>query len=159
MTESERKNALLNAASQSQPILRRSRTSSPTGPSVAASPEDEDEEATLTMRGPNVSKARPIIVTTSNTHPPAHSPRTTRRNMLATELTESLRRHLLWERQQKSTTANAVFKRRHTAAEGLSKLQDYPGTTKNEAQVETSKNNSWNHYFDYGPWEYHTKGW
>jgi hypothetical protein len=36
----------------------------------------------------------------------AHSPRTTRRNMLATELTESLRRHLLWERQQKSATAS-----------------------------------------------------
>ena len=22
-----------------------------------------------------------------------------------------------------------------------------------------NKGNSWNHYFDYGPWEYHVKGW
>ena len=34
--------------------------------------------------------------------------------MLATELTESLRRHLLWERQENRRTANAVFKRKRT---------------------------------------------
>jgi len=94
--------------------------------------------------------------------------------MLATELTESLRRHLLWERQQKSTTANAVFKRRHTTHD-MANLQEYPGpkgTQKGQKQIqavpigavpakdkETSKNNSWNHYFDYGPWEHHVKGW
>jgi hypothetical protein len=98
--------------------------------------------------------------------------------MLATELTESLRRHLLWERQQKSTTANAVFKRRHTTHD-MANLQEYPGpkgapagrgtgpkpdltmpasanTTKDK---DTSKNSSWNNYNDYGPWEYHVKGW
>jgi hypothetical protein len=94
--------------------------------------------------------------------------------MLATELTESLRRHLLWERQQKNTAANAIFRRRHTTHD-MANLQEYPGpkgTQKGQKQIqavtigpvpakdkETSKNNSWNHYFDYGPWEYHVKGW
>ncbi|KAH7012051.1 uncharacterized protein B0I36DRAFT_223907, partial [Microdochium trichocladiopsis] len=46
---------------------------------------------------------------------PALSPRTTRRTMLAIELTESVRRGLLWERHQKTRTANAVLKRRHSS--------------------------------------------
>jgi hypothetical protein len=155
--EPQRAAALTAAASRSTPALHRSRTSSPNGPSVAGSPED-DEPSALTMRGPNIPRSKPIIMTTSNTHPPAHSPRTTRRNMLQTELTESLRKHLLWERQQKSTTANAVFKRRHTAID-VSKLQDYPGAKVGQTSKDASKNNSWNHYFDIGPWEYHVKGW
>lgn len=60
----------------------------------------------------------------------AQSPRTTRRNMLASELSESLRRHLLWERQQKQgsstmAAAAALLKRRHTAHD-MTKLTDYP---------------------------------
>jgi hypothetical protein len=94
-------------------------------------------------------------MTTSNTHPPALSPRTTRRNMLATELTESLRRHLLWERQQKNSTATAAIKRRHTAHD-VANLQEFPGQVTSK---EASKNNSWNHYFDHGLGEYHQKGW
>ena len=105
----------------------------------------------------------------------AHSPRTTRRNMLATELTESLRRHLLWERQQKSATANAFLKRRHTAHD-MKNLQEYPGpkgphsgvspnqasaeADPNAANFDVGKNGSWTNYTtDYGPWEYHVKGW
>ncbi|BFZ59638.1 hypothetical protein YB2330_000652 [Saitoella coloradoensis] len=52
----------------------------------------------------------------------ALSPRTTRRNMLATELSESLRRNLLWERQQKHMTSNAVLKRRATSAMDVSEM-------------------------------------
>ena len=76
--------------------------------------------------------------------------------MLATELTESLRKHLLWERKQKSTTANAFLKRRHTTRD-VAHLQDYPDLKPDHAAVEAS-NNSWNHYFE-SSWEYHTKGW
>lgn len=147
--QSQRAAALATVASRSTPAMQRSRTSSPNGPSVAASP---DDEPTLTMRGPHLSRSKPIIVTTSNTHPPALSPRTTRRNMLTTELPESLRKHLVWERQQKSATANAVLKRRHTAQD-VANLQDFPG------QKDGSKNNSWNHYFDHGLQEYHQTGW
>ena len=153
--EPERAAALANQASKSTPAMQRSRTSSPNGPSVAASPEDEPG---LTMQAPNVPRSKPIIMTTSNTHPPALSPRTTRRNMLATELTESLRKHLLWERQQKSTTANAVLKRRHTAHD-VANLHEYPGSRNDQSSKDASKNNSWNHYFDHGLGEYHQTGW
>ena len=152
----QRAAALANAASKSTPAMQRSRTSSPNGPSLATSPE-EDEEA-LEMRTPGVPHSKPIIMTTSNTHPPALSPRTTRRNMLATELTESLRRHLLWERQQKNTTASAVLKRRHTAHD-VPNLQEFPGQKSATNSKDASKNNSWNHYFDHGLGEYHQKGW
>ncbi|KAA6413236.1 MAG: hypothetical protein FRX48_02980 [Lasallia pustulata] len=153
--EPERAAALANQASRSTPAMHRSRTSSPNGPSIAASPEDEPG---LTMQGPNVPGSKPIIMTTSNQFPPALSPRTTRRNMLATELTESLRKHLLWERQQKNTTANAVLKRRHTAHD-VANLQEYPGSRNDASSKDASKNNSWNHYFDHGIGEYHQAGW
>ncbi len=152
--QSQRAAALANMASRSTPAMHRSRTSTPNGPSVAASP---DDEPTLTMRGPNITRSKPIIFTTSNAHPSALSPRTTRRNMLATELTESLRKHLVWERQQKSSTANA-FKRRHTAQD-VANLQEFPGQKAAQSSKDGSKNNSWNHYFDHGLQEYHQTGW
>ncbi|KAI9926834.1 hypothetical protein ASPWEDRAFT_32670 [Aspergillus wentii DTO 134E9] len=143
--------------SRSTPALQRSRLTSPNGPAVAASPPDHDED-NLTMRGPDVPRSKPIIVRA----PPqsvAHSPRTTRRNMLATELTESLRRHLLWERQQKSATANAFLKRRHTAHD-MANLKEYPNPSGQSGSSATdAKNSSFTNYTDFGPWEYHVKGW
>lgn len=152
--EPKRAAALANAGSRSTPALR-SRTTSPSGPSLAPSPR---QESPLTSKpAAEITCSKPIIMTTSNMHPPALSPRTTRRNMLATELTESLRRHLLWERQQKNTTAAAVLKRRHTAHD-VTKLNDYPQVNYS-GKGNTSKNNSWNHYFDQGLHEYHVAGW
>ncbi|KAL4804506.1 hypothetical protein BDV18DRAFT_32058 [Aspergillus unguis] len=151
-------------ASRSTPALQRSRLTSPNGPSIPASPPEDDEES-LTMKGPDVPRSKPIVMKPAP-QSAAHSPRTTRRNMLATELTESLRRHLLWERQQKSTTANA-FKRRHTAHD-MKNLKEYPGpqgqppaASSNGAGKDraTAKTGSWNQYTDFGPWEYHAKGW
>lgn len=164
-------------AFRSSPALQRSRLTSPNGPSIPASPPENDEES-LTMRGPDVPRSKPIIMKPLPPQSIAHSPRTTRRNMLATELTESLRRHLLWERQQKSATANAFLKRRHTAHD-MKNLQEYPGprgphrapgggpagagdmNAGNQARdKDLSKNGSWTNYAtDYGPWEYHVKGW
>ncbi|KAJ5669625.1 hypothetical protein N7462_010695 [Penicillium macrosclerotiorum] len=164
-------------AFRSSPALQRSRLTSPNGPSIPASPPENDEES-LTMRGPDVPRSKPIIMKPPPPQSVAHSPRTTRRNMLATELTESLRRHLLWERQQKSATANAFLKRRHTAHD-MKNLQEYPGprgphrapgagpSAPNDNQTgnlsrdkDLSKNGSWTNYAtDYGPWEYHVKGW
>merc|ERR1711977_251152 len=107
------------------------------------------------------SNPKPIIMTTSNTHPPqqpALSPRTTRRNMLSTELTESLRKNLLWERQQKSQTVNAFLKRNRNA-QSMANLQ---GAVKQPPlapkQPEHRSNNSWNQEFD-NPWEFNAKGW
>lgn len=155
-------------AFRSSPALQRSRLTSPNGPSIPASPAGNDDE-NLTMRGPDVSRSKPIVMKPPPPQSVAHSPRTTRRNMLATELTESLRQHLLWERQQKSTTANA-FKRRHTTHD-MKNLKEYPGPKSQQSQgsgpsgennrdKDFARNGSWTNYTtDYGPWEYHCKGW
>jgi len=75
--------------------------------------------------------------------------------MLSTELTESLRKNLLWERQQKSQTVNAFLKRSRNA-QSMANLQ---GAVKPSAkQPEHRSNNSWNQEFD-NPWEYNSKGW
>ncbi|PYH98806.1 DUF1752-domain-containing protein [Aspergillus ellipticus CBS 707.79] len=145
----------MGVASRSSPALQRSRLTSPNGPSIPPSLPDDDDE-NLTMRGPDVPRSKPIIMKPAP-QSVAHSPRTTRRNMLATELTESLRRHLLWERQQKSATANAFLKRRHTAHD-MANLQEYPGPKEGQSSAQ-DKTGSWNHYTDFGPWEYHVKGW
>jgi hypothetical protein len=109
------------------------------------------------LRG--LSSAKPIAAIPNQVHAQAAlSPRTTRRNMLATELTESLRRHLLWERQQKSSTANAVLKRRHTSHD-VANLKQYP----EKVCMKTSEDddaNSWNQYFAKEQFNgYHSKGW
>lgn len=100
--------------------------------------------------------SKPINTNASHGLSTLFSPRTTRRNMLATELTESLRKHLLWERQQKNTTASAHLKRRHTAAD-VTKLVEYP---QSRGKGCASKNNSWNNaFFNQGQYEYHAAGW
>lgn len=155
INQGDRAAAFANKASRSSPALRRLDIP-PSSDSSASS--SLDDESTLTM--PSRSKmtgSKPITMAASHVHPPALSPKTTRRNMLATELTESLRKHLLWERQQKSTTANAVLRRRHTAFD-MSNLQEYPGQ-KPDLSKDGSKNNAWNLYFDHGSGEYHQTGW
>lgn len=158
MHEKDRAQALQNAASRSTPaIARRSKTSSPHGPSLATSP--KESAPVMQLHGVDVPRSKPIIMTTSNTHPPALSPRTTRRNMLSTELTESLRKHLLWERQQKNTTSAAALKRRHTAHD-MKNLKAYPEPAPLTVLKENTKDaNSWNNYFDTGLQEYHERGW
>lgn len=92
--------------------------------------------------------AQPINVSGPSLHQAAFSPRTTRRNMLATELTESLRRNLLRERSHKSLTVNAVLKRRHTAND-MANLRKHPERLPfriQEKEVDTNPN-SWNQYF------------
>ena len=66
----------------------------------------------------------------------AHSSRTTKRNMLLTEWTESLRTNVLWARQQSSKTAEAFHKRRRNAP-SIAKLH---------------------HVFD-DPGDYYSRGW
>ena len=146
-TESQRATEFQRLAAESSPRLRKTNRPNSNQPSLGDSPDEAAE-----MLPPGMTRSKPIITTTSNTHPPALSPRTTRRNMLASEMTESLRKHLLWERQQISTTAKAVLKRRHTAFD-IANLKDYP-----EKEGQTSKNNSWNHFFDQGG-EYNQAGW
>ncbi|KAL6866689.1 hypothetical protein J3F83DRAFT_740829 [Trichoderma novae-zelandiae] len=168
LAQNDRAMNLGNQASQSTSALSRSR-SVMNGSSLAGSPNDSDD-GPLMMKGMRQSTLRPINEIPRSTAQPiaamanhvhaqaALSPRTTRRNMLATELTESLRRHLLWERQQKSSTANAVLKRRHTSHD-VANLKQYPERPclKQSEDVNAS---SWNHYFTKEANNgYHSKGW
>ncbi|TQV98141.1 dsp1-1-like protein [Cordyceps javanica] len=168
LAQNERQKNLSNQASHSASAIIRSRAG-PSAPTLGVSPNDSDE-GPLMMKGMRPSNLRPIIeVPRSSAQPivaPANhihaqaalSPRTTRRNMLATELTESLRRHLLWERQQKTSTANAVLKRRHTSHD-VANLRQFPEKPCLK-QSEDANANSWNQYLNNQAFDgYHSKGW
>lgn len=112
MHQGDRTQAFQNVAIRSSTALRVKWSSTPlNGPSTSNSPQDEG-----LMMQPQMPRSGPIIMTTSNVHPPMLSPRTTRRNMLQTELTQSLRQNLLWERQQKNAMTKSVNKRAQSAA-------------------------------------------
>jgi hypothetical protein len=77
--------------------------------------------------------------------------------MLATELPDSLRRSMIWERSQKSMTVNAV-KRRHTSID-LAKLKQEPNKACMKAE-EANEAERWNEYFEQEQFDgYHSKGW
>lgn len=156
MHEPDRAKALANAASRSTPALRRSRNTTPNGPSVATSPVEGEQ---IEIPNHDEARGRPIIMTTSNTHQHSrpHSPRTTRRHMLSTELTESLRKNLLWERQHRSTGNLAALNRRHTSND-VKNLKQHPEpgpVLSHQAGARTFTND----YFHQGLQEYHAKGW
>lgn len=160
-----------NDRSQSTSALRA--RAGPNGLNLRASPKtgspNDSDEAPLMMKGMRSSNLKPIrevprsgaqpiqAAPTYMNAPAAHSPRTNRRTMLATELTDSLRRDMIWERQQKSRTANAV-KRRHTSTD-LVNLQQHPDKAcmKKEDDNDAER---WNEYFAKEQFDgYHSKGW
>jgi hypothetical protein len=163
---------LANIASQSTSAIPRARAAL-NGPSVVASPNDSDD-APLMMknRGPSCappmrpiteiprSQAQPInAMAMGMHHQAAFSPRTTRRNMLATELTESLRRNLLHERSQKTSTANAVLKRRHTSHD-VANLKQYPERSYMKKDNESNSREWDQQYFNKNAFTgYHAQGW
>lgn len=163
MHEPDRAKALANAASRSTPALRRSRNATPNGPSVATSPEP-GHHFQLPVAQPQQhdqqTRSKPIIMTTSNTHHAqlALSPRTTRRNMLSTELTESLRKNLLWERQHKSTGNLAALKRRHTSND-VKNLKQHPEPAPILSHQGGAVKKFNNDFFNAGLGEYHARGW
>ncbi|CAG8956536.1 hypothetical protein HYFRA_00003924 [Hymenoscyphus fraxineus] len=169
--QNDRASALAQAAantSRSTPALLRSRTTSPNGPSLAASPDSDDASPLMMKRNsPGLkpiaeiprSSAQPILaVPTTGPLQLALSPRTTRRKMINDELTVSLRQHLVHEHRQKSQTANAVLQRRHTTQD-VANLKQYPEKVHMNNKDGDALNNSWNQYFGQGLGEYHSKGW
>lgn len=79
--------------------------------------------------------------------------RTTRRTMLANELSSSLRKQLLWERSHKSQTANARLKRRHSDV-GTSKEQQEKVHMSGQILEDDSCS-----FLAQGLTDYHSKGW
>jgi len=169
--QTKRTQRLANNASQSTSAIPRARAAL-NGPSLVASPNDSDEAPLMMKRGNRPAPmrsiheggprtaAQPINVAATGVHPQAAlSPRTTRRNMLATELTESLRRQLLWERSQKTSTANAVLKRRHTSHD-VANLKQYPEKPYMNRENNDANASSWDQYFNKDTFTgYHAQGW
>ena len=156
MNEGDRQSAFASMA-QSQPTLRKSKTQSRMDSSLKIV---EPTESSFASGGPYMKRSRPITTTSSNTQtmPIAFSPRTTRRHMLATEMTESLRKAVLFERQQKKATANAILKRRHTTHD-LANIKDFP-IAEGEDGSKEKENDSWNDdYSSGGIGDYHQSGW
>lgn len=128
---------LSNAQSKSSPAIAQSRRPSLV-PSSAMRPANHLCLTSSTEAG----------ATTATAIDGAVSPRSTRRNMLATELSESLRRHLLWERKQKavgstSATSQAVLKRRHTALDltNMQALSSTNSSSERQKALETFNHN------------------
>ena len=155
MHEPDRAKALANAASWSSPALRRSRQTSPNGPSATPPPRMQEY---IPFHAPEPAKPQPIMVATPTGQQLALSPRTTRRNMLSTELTESLRKNLLWERQHKSSNNLAAMKRRHTSHD-IKNLKQLPEPAPVMSMKDGDKKNYSNDYFHQGLQEYHARGW
>ncbi|OAA34479.1 hypothetical protein ISF_10011 [Cordyceps fumosorosea ARSEF 2679] len=129
---------------------------------LGASANDKDE-GPLMLKGVRPSNLKPIIEAPRSSIQPTIaqavlSPQTTRRNMLASEMPESLRRHILWERQQKTSTANAVLKRRH-ASHDVANLRQFPEQPCLN-QSEDANARSWNQHFITIAFDgYHSRGW
>ncbi|KAH6640462.1 hypothetical protein F5144DRAFT_94633 [Chaetomium tenue] len=171
LAHNDRTQRLSNMASQSTSAIPRTRATL-NGPSLVASPNDSDEAPLMMKRGGTArappmrsinevprSTAQPINVNASGMqHHAALSPRTTRRNMLSTELTDSLRRSLLRERSEKAKTANAVLKRRHTSTD-VANLKQYPDKPfmKKDKDVDTDPTN-WDKYFQ-NPFAGYAQAW
>ncbi|KAI1821311.1 DUF1752-domain-containing protein [Xylaria intraflava] len=168
--QEERVKALSNFASHSTPAIAQRARQLQNVPNGAASPNDSDDNGLEMRRGVRHTPLNPIKeIPRSGAQPittksaPQHqqsalSPRTTRRNMLATELTESLRRQLLWERQQKSSTANAVLKRRHTSHD-VANLKQYPEKSYMKQSKDELNTNSWTQFLREENGGYHAQGW
>ena len=154
LNQIDRAATFANLASKSTPVIRRTKMSISSGPLDGTSPA---EDPSLAVLPGHMTRSKPIVMIPRNAQQMAFSPKTTRRNMLATEMTESLRKNVLWERQQKKATTNAVIKRRHTA-QNLTNLQNYPGEPV-KASKQDSMNTSFDHYFEAGLGEYHRAGW
>jgi len=156
------------AAVASAPTLHRSRTSTPHGPSVAASP-DRASPATQALQpgGLAVPASRSPAARFSASAPRALSPRTTRRQMLSEELGQSLRQHMLLERRSRPQAASkAAIQRRHTSHD-VQNLTDYPGVAagvflgppRGRTEVERERERDEAAVFESGVGMYHHNGW
>ncbi|KAK7205174.1 hypothetical protein BZA70DRAFT_175340 [Myxozyma melibiosi] len=119
------------AAANTSAIEEESAATSASSTESAGSPSrDSRNNAAVPVPTAAARKASNGVPSSHATVPamPTLSPRSTRRNMLATELSESLRRNLLWERQQKTVATAAVLKRRHTSHD-VSHLTTFPEPT------------------------------
>lgn len=141
-----------HAARRTTPEVQKPRTRSPDGP-LSSHPVTIEPASMMMVE---VIRSRPVMMapTDVNSSAPVLSPRSTRHNMLSTELTESLRKHLLWDRQVIRSATNTSRKRRHTTGDMFK-----PQRFRDENAYTQGSNSQVMEYLNHGLQEYHQKGW
>lgn len=109
---------------------------------------------TLPIKNGQNNSQTPIIVNKEMKPANQQSPHTTRRNMLAAELSESLRRNLMWEKQQKTFVNNNALRRRHTTMDMNTLANNQYGIDKKESNDREDELNML-----YSESEYNVAGW
>ncbi|KAK1658051.1 hypothetical protein BDP55DRAFT_565903, partial [Colletotrichum godetiae] len=151
MVEQNDRGGVGNVASRSTSVVPWSRTSHPAPSTLAVSLNDSDDAPLMMKRGNRSQPLKPVTevprsarrsiskTASRNFQAALLPPRTTRRKMVKTKLPEPVRRNLLWERQHKSATANAVLRCRHTFHD-VANLKQYPEiastTTRKDSSID-----------------------
>lgn len=158
--EVDRKEALAQAMSRSTPAAPRTKTSSPAEATTALSRQAAKPPTQSSGLSSGLTQPQGISIPKTPSNQMSLSPRSTRRNMLSTELTESLRKNLLWERQQKMTATSSNIKRRHTAMDmnKLCQQADIPQMSRSQHEGNQFSATA-SEYLHAGFEEYHAKGW
>ena len=142
MNQDDRATAFQDMAMRSAPNdlsnIKRSKTST--------NMQTQEESATTISNALNGTPSKPIMRTKSDLISLVSSPKTTRRNMLSTEINEDLRKSILHERLQKKATVNA-YSKRVQSARNLPTLPIH-----SEAREEVD-------YYGHGIGAYHQAGW
>ena len=83
---------------------------------------------------PDTERSNPVNIVSPNedTTPNAFSPRTTRQNMLAAEMSEKIREAILLERKDKRTTIDAVQRRTHPGPDSTEIWEEVLSTLLNQ---------------------------
>jgi hypothetical protein len=120
-------------------------------------PDDDKDKCTLVINGPSVLRLKPII--TKLRHSAIHSPRKIRKNMLENELSQSLHRHMMLERRQRTSSAYYLTEQ-HTACEDMAHLKFPEGGRGvwNGSETSTTRA-SINFCFEHESCDYHSRGW
>jgi hypothetical protein len=145
------------------------------GPSLTTAQEGDHSESILIMHSLRIPDLERGGATSSSPLFNALSPTTTRENMLADELDESLRGHMHWEHKQKTTTTNVVLNRqlkthRPVDPEDSFSSENIQERAKSGQGIDFDSGQSsgigqphenylWNPYFDNETREHHVKGW
>ena len=149
MNQGDRATAFQEQAMRANPGLKRSKTSNNV-------PTEESATATSTdlLRTP----AKPIMRTRSDVASLVSSPKTTRRNMLSTEIDEGLRKSILHERIQKKATYNAYTKRVQSAR-NLTTLSHQISPEEIKSKSDDGDSGEVDDPYAHGIGGYHQTGW
>ena len=150
LNQGDRAAAFQDLAMSSAPGLKRSKTSSNVN-----TEEGSTDASSQLLRTPS----KPILRTRSDLISLVSSPKTTRRNMLSTEIDENLRKSILHERLQKKSTLNAYTKR-VLSARNLTTLshQIQPEDVASKSDNDEERQETHDPY-GHGIGAYHQAGW